>query len=94
MPNKIKLENPLQPVHLTLADGPTIIQGDGADKNYVHIQQVASSAWTITHNLNKYCSVTVVDTDNNVVIGDIIYTNINSLQINFADAFSGKAYLN
>lgn len=95
MSNKIKLENPLEPVNLTMAGEVTsIIIGDGADKNYVHNQSETSDEWTINHNLNKYCSVTVVDDNNDVVIGEIHYNSMNQVTLTFTASFSGKAYFN
>lgn len=64
------------------------------DKNFVFNQNVASSLWEINHNLNKFPSVTVVDSGNNIVIGEVIYINENNLQISFTSPFSGSAYLN
>lgn len=64
------------------------------DLNYTHNQIAASSSWEITHNLGKHPSVSVVDSGGNWVVGDIAYTNENTLTINFTAAFSGKAYLN
>lgn len=66
----------------------------GGDKTYIHKQVIASNTWEITHNLYKYPSVSVVDTGGNVVIGDVEYTNLNTLVIKFAAPFSGTAYLN
>lgn len=65
-----------------------------ADKNYVHNQITTSATWSITHNLNKYPSVSVVDSGKNWVIGDVQYINENQLTVTFNAAFSGKAYLN
>lgn len=64
------------------------------DKNFVFNQNVASDLWEINHNLNKFPSVTVVDSGNNIVIGEVTYINENSLQIIFTSPFSGSAYLN
>jgi len=64
------------------------------DKNFVFTQGVASNTWTINHNLEKFPSVTVVDSADNVVIGSITHTNINSLTVSFSSTFSGKAYIN
>lgn len=64
------------------------------DKNYVHTQNVAQTVWVITHNLGKYPSVVVVDSANNVVIGDISYIDLNSISLSFSTAFSGKAFFN
>lgn len=56
--------------------------------------QVAPSAtWSITHNLGTKPAVTIVDSANQQVYGDITYDDDNSLQIHFSSAFSGAAYL-
>ena len=96
MPNKIKLENPLQPVHLTLANGPTIISGDGSDLNYVHSANfiAGESGNIVNHNLGKYCSVTVVDENNDVIIGEVRYNSANQVTLYFTAAFTGKAFFN
>ena len=60
----------------------------------VYEQATPSSNWSITHNLNTYPSVTVVDSSGNVVIGAVTYINANQIAITFTSAFSGKAYLN
>ena len=64
------------------------------DKNYVHNQTTASDTWVINHNLNKYPAVSVIDSANNEVIGDIEYDNTNQVTITFTSAFKGKATLN
>jgi hypothetical protein len=76
----------------TGAQGP---QGDpGTDAFYLHNQMSASATWNITHNLNKYPSVTIVNSAGDEVIGDVNYPSINTVQINFSAANGGKAYLN
>ena len=69
------------------------------DITYTHNQSSVSNTWTITHKLNRFPSVTVVDSTNTVVIGTVVYNSVNQLTITFfqagsALAFSGKAYLN
>jgi hypothetical protein len=64
------------------------------DKNYVHTQITASNNWTITHNLNKYPAITIVDSGGTVVIGEIEYINLNLVCVKFNGIFSGKAYCN
>lgn len=85
-----------------------IVQGDAAsgsagenteadstpDRHYVHKQLSASREWLITHNLSKFPSVTVVDSAQTVVIGEVTYIDSNNLKITFSAEFSGKAYLN
>lgn len=64
------------------------------DKTYIHRQNSASALWIITHNLNKYPSVTVLDSGGNLVVGEVEYASMNSLSLTFSAAFSGVAYLN
>ena len=64
------------------------------DKNFVYVQATSSDIWEITHNLNKYPAVTVVDSGGSVVVGEIVYINKNNVRITFTSAFSGKAYFN
>lgn len=70
--------------------------GSLADKTFVHTQLQPAQEWTIVHNLNKYPSVTIVDTDEppRVVYGGIEYISKNELKIIFAVNISGEAYLN
>ncbi len=75
---------------------PAVSSGtsSGEDKNYVHIQNTASSEWVIVHNLNKYPSVTVINSAGDQVIGDVVYDSINQITITFKGAFKGTATLN
>jgi hypothetical protein len=63
-------------------------------ENYVHDQQVASNSWVVPHSLNKFPSVSIVNTANQVVVGDITYNSLNQLTITFTSQISGKAYIN
>lgn len=65
-----------------------------SDKNFVFNQAVPSTTWTVTHNLNKFPSVSVVDTGGTVVIGSYTYNSGNQTTLNFTHAFAGKAYFN
>lgn len=66
----------------------------GGDAHYTHTQSIPSTVWSVQHNLGKKASVTVVDSADSVVYGDVDYTDLNNLTITFNGAFSGKAYLN
>lgn len=68
--------------------------GITGDKNFVFNQAVPSTVWSITHNLNKFPSVSVVDTANTQVFTIADYINTNTLILTFSAAFAGKAYLN
>ena len=65
-----------------------------ADKRYVHNQNITSASWLVPHSLNKFPSVTVIDSAGSVVIGEIEYIDMNNVTITFSAAFSGVAYLN
>ena len=67
---------------------------DGMSVTYTHTQISAQAVWQIAHNLNKYPSVTVVDSAGSVVVGDIRYIDRNNLTATFTAGFAGKAYLN
>jgi hypothetical protein len=64
------------------------------DVAYTHNQISASREWLVCHNLGKHPSVTVVDSANTVVVGDIAYLNTEELIISFTSEFSGRAFLN
>ena len=62
--------------------------------SFIWDQGVASSVWTVIHPLNRRPSVTIVDSGNTVVVGKIVYIDVNTIQITFNASFKGKAYLN
>lgn len=61
---------------------------------FVHNQLTPSNTWVINHNLGRYPSVTIVDSANSVVVGDIAYDSTNVITVRFQGVFSGSAYLN
>lgn len=79
---------------LSLVTGTINVPGEDEIDSYVHTQTLASSTWTISHNLDKYPSVVIVDNDDVVVYGKTTYQDKNTVIINFAAAFTGKAFLN
>lgn len=66
----------------------------GGDKNFTFIQSTSAAVWTITHNLGKRPSISVVDSAGSNVVGEVNYTSNNELTITFSSAFKGTAYLN
>lgn len=92
-----------------LANKPTIngetIQGDKQDKDYqlygvnnpeifIYNQTTPSDRWEIKHNLNKFPSITVVDSAGSVVIGEYEFVDSSTVICSFSGAFSGICYLN
>ena len=71
---------------------PTDLVGS-QELGYVHIQEVASATWSITHGLGFVPNITVVDTAGTVVEGSYNYPNSNTVVLTFVGAFSGRAYL-
>ena len=61
---------------------------------YVHEQGIASAVWTVQHNLNKYPSVTVVDSAENEIVSEVEYLDKNTVRITMTGASKGRAYLN
>ena len=62
--------------------------------SYTHNQTTSAVSWIINHNMNKKPSVTVVDSANTYVLGEVEYLDSNSLTVSFKNAFKGKAHLN
>ena len=62
--------------------------------NFVFEQVVPSAVWTVTHNLGRFPSVSVVNNNDIGGYGSIEYIDNNNLTITFSGGFSGKAYIN
>lgn len=67
---------------------------DGVITTFIYEQGVASDNWYIVHNMNKYPSVTVVDSAGNEIICSVQYIDLNTCICTFKAAFKGTAYLN
>lgn len=78
-----------EPIEATFTISPNI-----QDLNYIHYQDSAQSVWTINHNLGKYPSVSIVNSAKELVIADVHYINLNTVELKFTSAFAGIAYLN
>jgi len=69
--------------------------GDNAgDKTFIYQQAAPATTWEVQHGLNKFPSITVVDTAKSVVVGNYTYVDNNNVILNFSAAFAGKAYFN
>jgi hypothetical protein len=61
---------------------------------YTHVQSAATSTWSVQHNLGtRPGGVSIVDSAENVVIGDVLYVSDNAMTITFSASFGGKAYI-
>jgi hypothetical protein len=59
-----------------------------ADKTYSQSFTV-SSVITVTHNLNKYPAIQVMDSAGDEVVGEIYYSSTNEAIVRFNNPFSG-----
>lgn len=57
-------------------------------------QAVASTVWSVAHNLGRKPNVALRDSSNVEMIGKIVHIDLNNLEIRFNTAKSGNAYLN
>ena len=71
-----------------------LASSDQADKHFTFNQATPANPWNVTHNLNKFPSVTVALPSGQVGQADVTYIDENNLTIAFAGAESGKAYMN
>ena len=70
------------------------LNGLESDKTYVYTQVFETTSWNIEHNLNKFPSVSIVDSDNNQVWADVQYIDENTVKLNFSQGFTGKVFIN
>jgi len=92
-------------INLSASNSTTALVVDGSGNvftnvrtdagGYQHIQNVASSVWNITHNLNtRPLNVTIVDSNYDVVLTeDISFPTADTAIINFPQGTSGYAIL-
>ena len=74
--------------------GPQGPQGEpGVDANYVY-PFTNQSTIVVAHNLNKLPAVAVMDSTGDEVIGQVEYTDINTVTIRFIGSFTGVATFN
>lgn len=61
---------------------------------FIYIQSPAATVWTIEHPLDRYPSVTIVNDNNEVIVGAIEYQNNSVITVTFNTAIEGRAFLN
>jgi hypothetical protein len=83
-------EEVIQIVNESIGDS---IEDAIANARYTHSQLTPSVEWIVIHDLGWKPSVTVMDSMNNHVWGDVTHDSSVQLRIFFSSAFSGNAYL-
>ena len=77
-------------IHLAGDKGATGATGG----SYVHNQSSSASVWTVTHNLGYFPGgISVIDSGESIVVGDVTHTSINQFTVSFSTSFSGKVYV-
>lgn len=67
---------------------------DVTDDTYIYEQGIASDTWVINHNLNKFPSITLVDSAGTQFEAKREYNDMNTVTVYLNGASTGKAYLN
>ena len=70
------------------------LPASAADKTFTFVQTVPASVWNVVHTLDKFPSISVIDSADTVVTGSYTYIDDNNITLNFSAPFAGKAYLN
>jgi hypothetical protein len=99
VPNQVNIHEDT-PNHVIVnqdAQNQVVVRFSGAAvgnaRRHVHTQAFASTTWIITHTLGGKPSVTIVDSADTVVVGEVTYNSNTEVEVNFTTAFSGFAYL-
>lgn len=60
---------------------------------YTHDQAVASTTWTVVHNLGYRPNVFLTDSSGTPLLGTVTHDSANQLTVTFTSAIAGLAYL-
>lgn len=83
-----------KPTQTVVPDSSVLDRKVEGDKHFAYEWRIPTTEVTISHNLDKRPSVTVIDTSGNELIGDIKYDDENNLTLSFSAPVRGTAYLN
>ncbi len=61
--------------------------------SYLHVQTIPATLWVITHNLEKFNSVTIYDDADNIIEGAITAISSTVIHINFNSLLTGRALI-
>jgi hypothetical protein len=90
---EIGLRGPAGPPGATGAAGPPGPAGPSS-ASYRHVQGVAASTWTITHNFGyKPGGLMIIDSAGTIVEGSYTFPDGNTIVATFTSAFAGEAYV-
>ena len=100
IPNQVYVNEDTPNQVLVNQDAPNLVTvraSSGSENIYTrrHIfeQGQAAATWVVTHELGGKPSVTIVDSADTHVFGELTYNSNSQITVTFSAAFSGKAYL-
>lgn len=65
-------------------------QAPGASSGFTQAF-TSQSVVTVTHNLGRFPAVSVIDTADDVCVGDVLHLSVNAVRLTFSAPFSGTA---
>jgi hypothetical protein len=72
---------------------PIVRDPASAIRPFDFVQAVASSTWTVAHNLGYNPDVTVYSSGGLEVVAEVLHIDSNNLTITFSSPFAGRARL-
>ena len=88
-PNVVTVDQDAQNLVVVRSTSPTYLD----TKRLEFTQGTAAATWVITHALGGKPQVTIVDSADTHVFGEVQYNSNTQVTVTFSAAFSGKAYL-
>lgn len=64
------------------------------DLHYTHYQDIPAKTWYIKHNMGREPGIQVLNSAGNVIYPDIKHTSVNTAELYFKAAMSGRANCN
>ena len=97
IPNQVYVNEDTPNQVLVNQDAPNLVvvrASSGSEtRRHIFEQGQAAATWVITHALGGKPSVTIVDSADTHVFGEVTYNSNSQITVIFSAAFSGKAYL-
>ena len=88
-PNKVTVNQDAPNIVVVRSTSPSVSN----TRRYEFTQGTALATWVIDHTLGGRPQVTIVDSADTHVFGEVQYNSNTRITVTFSAAFSGKAYL-
>ena len=70
---------------------PRLRSGSGGDAGFTHTQSSASATWTVDHSLGRKPSVTILNSSDIEIEGEVEHSDNNTVIVRFSVAVAGTA---